>query len=148
MLRSVTIVLFVVFADPVQALTIGLITQVMGFGITLVLWRIYRIARIAKVDAIHPGYGFLSENPDFARACAAAGIAFIGPSPEVMTQPTLGLGSVKPTAASERACARAMKLASCGVNAREAWSGMGLERAEASSGCGDSPPKGRHTEGE
>ncbi len=49
---------------------------------------IIRIAREARVDAIHPGYGFLSENPDFARACAAAGIAFIGPSPAVMT--TLG----------------------------------------------------------
>ncbi len=31
---------------------------------------IIRIAKLAKVDAIHPGYGFLSENPDFARACA------------------------------------------------------------------------------
>lgn len=49
---------------------------------------IIRIARLAKVDAIHPGYGFLSENPAFARACAKAGIQFIGPSPEVMT--TLG----------------------------------------------------------
>ncbi len=46
---------------------------------------IIRIARRAKVAAIHPGYGFLSENPDFARACARAGIAFVGPSPEVMT---------------------------------------------------------------
>ncbi len=49
---------------------------------------IIRIARKAKVDAIHPGYGFLSENPDFAEACAAAGILFIGPTPEVMR--TLG----------------------------------------------------------
>ena len=49
---------------------------------------IIRIARQAKVDAIHPGYGFLSENPDFARACGEAGIRFIGPSPGVMT--TLG----------------------------------------------------------
>jgi pyruvate carboxylase len=49
---------------------------------------VIRIARQARVDAIHPGYGFLSENPDFARACAAAGIIFVGPTPEVMT--TLG----------------------------------------------------------
>jgi pyruvate carboxylase len=45
---------------------------------------ILRIAREAHVDAIHPGYGFLSENPEFARACAAAGVVFIGPSPETM----------------------------------------------------------------
>ncbi len=36
-----------------------------------------------NVDAIHPGYGFLSENPDLARACIDAGISFIGPPPEV-----------------------------------------------------------------
>jgi pyruvate carboxylase len=47
---------------------------------------IVRIAREAQVDAIHPGYGFLAENPDFARACAAAGILFVGPEPQ-----TLGL---------------------------------------------------------
>jgi pyruvate carboxylase len=45
---------------------------------------ILRVAREAGVDAIHPGYGFLSENPDFAEACAGAGITFVGPSPEVM----------------------------------------------------------------
>ena len=45
---------------------------------------IVRIAKEADVDAIHPGYGFLSENPDFAEACAAAGITFIGPSPQTM----------------------------------------------------------------
>jgi pyruvate carboxylase len=47
---------------------------------------IIRIARESGVDAIHPGYGFLSENPEFAEACAAAGIAFIGPKPDVMRQ--------------------------------------------------------------
>ena len=36
------------------------------------------------VDAIHPGYGFLSENPDFARACEEAGVIWIGPTPESM----------------------------------------------------------------
>src|SRR5690554_8027197 len=41
-------------------------------------------ARDCGADAIHPGYGFLSENAGFARRCAAAGITFIGPSPEVM----------------------------------------------------------------
>ncbi len=45
---------------------------------------IIRIAREAGADAIHPGYGFLSENPEFAEACAAAGIIFIGPTPEIM----------------------------------------------------------------
>ena len=44
------------------------------------------IAERAGVDAIHPGYGFLSENPDFAQACAERGIAFIGPRPEVMRE--------------------------------------------------------------
>jgi pyruvate carboxylase len=45
---------------------------------------IIRIAKQAEVDAIHPGYGFLSENPDFADACAKNGIVFIGPKPDVM----------------------------------------------------------------
>jgi pyruvate carboxylase len=45
---------------------------------------IIRVAREAGVDAVHPGYGFLSENPDFAEACEAAGILFIGPTPETM----------------------------------------------------------------
>jgi len=49
---------------------------------------IIRIAKENDVDAIHPGYGFLSENPEFADACAKAGIAFIGPKGDVMR--TLG----------------------------------------------------------
>ena len=45
-----------------------------------------RIAREAQVDAVHPGYGFLSENPEFAEAVIAAGIVWIGPPPAVMRQ--------------------------------------------------------------
>lgn len=47
---------------------------------------IIRIAQLNHVDAIHPGYGFLSENPAFAEACKAAGIQFIGPHANVMRQ--------------------------------------------------------------
>src|SRR5450631_1154166 len=45
---------------------------------------VIRVAKEAKADAIHPGYGFLSESPEFAEACAEAGIIFIGPSPRTM----------------------------------------------------------------
>jgi pyruvate carboxylase len=47
---------------------------------------VIRVAKDAKADAIHPGYGFLSESPEFAEACAAAGIIFIGPSPQTMRE--------------------------------------------------------------
>ncbi|MGD8429840.1 MAG: pyruvate carboxylase [Ectothiorhodospiraceae bacterium] len=45
---------------------------------------VMRVAREAGADAIHPGYGFLSENPELAAACEREGIVFIGPGPEVM----------------------------------------------------------------
>ena len=45
---------------------------------------IIRIAKLSGADAIHPGYGFLSENPQFAHLCAESGVTFIGPSPEIM----------------------------------------------------------------
>ena len=45
---------------------------------------IIKIALAANVDAIHPGYGFLSENPDFVDACERNGIVFIGPSSQIM----------------------------------------------------------------
>ncbi|MFN6553105.1 pyruvate carboxylase [Mycolicibacterium septicum] len=45
---------------------------------------IIRVAREAGADAIYPGYGFLSENPELARACEQAGITFVGPSADVL----------------------------------------------------------------
>ncbi len=45
----------------------------------LVAARLLDVARAAKADCIHPGYGFLSENAEFAEACAVAGIVFVGP---------------------------------------------------------------------
>ena len=53
-------------------------------GAYLNIDRIIRLAKKHGADAIHPGYGFLSENGDFARACEAAGIQFIGPSSRVL----------------------------------------------------------------
>ncbi|RUU13860.1 ATP-grasp domain-containing protein, partial [Mesorhizobium sp. M6A.T.Ca.TU.002.02.2.1] len=45
---------------------------------------VIRVARLSGADAIHPGYGLLSESPEFAEACAKAGVVFIGPKPDTM----------------------------------------------------------------
>lgn len=47
--------------------------------------KVMKAARKAGADLVHPGYGFLAENPDFAKACEDAGLTFIGPSSEVIT---------------------------------------------------------------
>jgi acetyl-CoA carboxylase biotin carboxylase subunit len=52
----------------------------------LVIDKLLGVARLAGCDALHPGYGFLAENPELARACKKAGVKFIGPSPEAMEQ--------------------------------------------------------------
>lgn len=53
-------------------------------GAYLSISEIIRVAKEAGADAIHPGYGLLSENPDFVEACSKAGITFIGPRAETM----------------------------------------------------------------
>ncbi|OWG38293.1 urea carboxylase, partial [Stutzerimonas stutzeri] len=64
-------------ADEAHSLGEGPATQTY-----LDVEKILRIARETGAKAIHPGYGFLSENAAFAEACEAAGIAFVGPTPE------------------------------------------------------------------
>lgn len=56
-------------------------------------------AEITNVDAIHPGYGFLSENADFAEVCETSGVTFIGPTPDVIR--TMGLKQLARAAMQE-----------------------------------------------
>ena len=69
--------LHVLYAD--QAMPIGPAPSRESY---LRIDRILDAAKKSGADAIHPGYGFLAENADFARACRDAGLLFIGPSPE------------------------------------------------------------------
>ena len=52
----------------------------------LVIRNVIGAAEVTGCDAVHPGYGFLAENPEFARACAENDITFVGPSPDVMSR--------------------------------------------------------------
>jgi pyruvate carboxylase len=52
----------------------------------LSIQEIIRVAKLSGADAIHPGYGLLSESPEFVEACSRAGIIFIGPTPDTMRQ--------------------------------------------------------------
>jgi pyruvate carboxylase subunit A len=71
--------LFVKYAD--EAYCIGPPQASMSY---LNIQKIIEIAKQSKADAIHPGYGFLAENPKFAKACELEGIKFIGPSSRVL----------------------------------------------------------------
>ncbi len=64
-----------------QAICIGPASSALSY---LNIPRIMSAAEIADVDAIHPGYGFLAENIDFAKICRECGVKFIGPSVEAM----------------------------------------------------------------
>ena len=76
-----------VYADDDAASPhVGAATQAVALGATgpaayLDGARLLAIAREHGCDAVHPGYGFLSERADFAQACQAAGLRFIGPTP-------------------------------------------------------------------
>jgi 3-methylcrotonyl-CoA carboxylase alpha subunit len=77
-----------VYSDADQnALHVKLADEAYGIGPAparesyLVIDKIIEVAKRAKADCIHPGYGFLSERAEFAEACAAAGVIFVGPPP-------------------------------------------------------------------
>jgi acetyl-CoA carboxylase biotin carboxylase subunit len=70
---------FVRFAD--EAVCIGPPPSKQSY---LVIDKIVQVCKDLKVDAVHPGYGFLSENGDFCKALEKAGVIFIGPSPKAM----------------------------------------------------------------
>ena len=68
-------------AQATEAVAIGPAAAAQSY---LKVEAILEAAKATGAEAIHPGYGFLSENPEFAEACAAAGIVFIGPTPDHM----------------------------------------------------------------
>ena len=103
--------------------------------------KILDIARKSGSEAIHPGYGFLSENPTFARLCEQSGIRFIGPKPDIMEKMGDKLLSRKlarkaglpvlpgtdDTVANEHAASRAWKLGfPLMVKAAEGGGGIGI----------------------
>jgi acetyl/propionyl-CoA carboxylase alpha subunit len=69
-------------APHVRQATAAVALGSSGPGAYLDIDRLLAIARDHGCDAVHPGYGFLSERADFARACAGAGLVFIGPTPQ------------------------------------------------------------------
>ena len=65
---------------------------------------IVRVAKESGADAIYPGYGFLSENPDLAQAAAEAGITFVGPPPRCWNWPATRSRPSRPPARPEFRC--------------------------------------------
>jgi acetyl-CoA carboxylase biotin carboxylase subunit len=89
--REMGIASVAVFSDADRtALHVGLAREAYAIGPApsresyLRIDKLMEVAKRSGCDALHPGYGFLAENPDLAQACAANGITFVGPSPEAM----------------------------------------------------------------
>jgi acetyl-CoA carboxylase biotin carboxylase subunit len=89
--REMGIIPVAVYSDADRAaLHVRLADEAYGIGPApsresyLCIDKLMDVARRAGCDALHPGYGFLAENPDLARACAASNVTFVGPSPEAM----------------------------------------------------------------
>jgi acetyl/propionyl-CoA carboxylase alpha subunit len=75
--------------DDAQTLHVARVDEAVALGAAgpaayLDIDALVRVARDAGCDAVHPGYGFLSESAVFANACAAAGLVFVGPSPDTL----------------------------------------------------------------
>ena len=89
---------FVTFAD--EAYCIGPAPARESY---LVTERILEVAKKSGAECLHPGYGFLSENAEFAEACAAAGMVFVGPPPSAVR--AMGLKDAAKSACREGECA-------------------------------------------
>ena len=84
-LREMGIQTIAVFAEPDKdALHVSIADEARAIGSYLDVLEVVRTAKECQADAIHPGYGFLSESPALSEACEEAGIIFIGPRPETI----------------------------------------------------------------